>query len=121
MGAKVFEKHFTLDHNLPGPDHWFSEEPTKLKEWVSYIRTSRTMLGDAIVRPTVKEKEMIKLARRCIVASSNISVDEILSSDNIGLKRVRGGLSSLYYENLIGLKAARNIEKNSIIRWGDFK
>ncbi len=55
------------------------------------------------------------------MASSNISVDEILSSDNIGLKRVRGGLSSLYYENLIGLKAARNIEKNSIIRWGDFK
>lgn len=47
-GAGIFEKHFTLDHNLPGPDHWFSEEPEALKKWVSDVRTAYQMLGTLI-------------------------------------------------------------------------
>ena len=55
LGAKVFEKHFTLDKNFPGPDHWFSASPTELREWNESIRKSYIMLGDKEVKPTLNE------------------------------------------------------------------
>ena len=57
LGACVFEKHFTLDRDLPGPDHWFSEDPASLHEWVSAVRSAYQMLGSGIVEPTKTESE----------------------------------------------------------------
>ena len=72
FGAKVFEKHFTLDKNMSGPDHWFSEDPDGLKNWVDSIRTATIMLGSEEVKATEKEEETKILARRSIVALSDI-------------------------------------------------
>lgn len=91
MGAKVFEKHFTLDHNLPGPDHWFSEDPMGLKEWVEYIKNAHAMMGSNIVRPTYNEMLNKKEFQRVIVAAKDIQKGELFSSDNITMRRIPGG------------------------------
>lgn len=121
MGAVVFEKHFTLDNNLPGPDHWFSENPIGLKEWIKSVKMSYTMMGNPIVRPTTNEVQMRILARRSVVAISNINQGDILTVDNIGLRRPGKGIPPAFYEHLIGLKATRDIALNSFLKWGDFE
>lgn len=121
MGASVFEKHFTLDHNLPGPDHWFSEDPIGLKEWCASIKKAYTMMGDHIVRPAKSEMPMRLLARRSIVALKEIHRGELLSSGNIGLKRPGDGLPAALFDKITGLKAAKSIEKGSLLKWGDFE
>ena len=68
MGAVIFEKHFTLDNDLPGPDHWFSENPQSLAQWVASIREATVMLGSDLIRPTTHELQMRKIARRSLVA-----------------------------------------------------
>lgn len=121
MGAKVFEKHFTLDHNLPGPDHWFSEDQAGLREWVLSIRKSWIMMGSWIIRPTGKEHEMRPLARRSITATADIEQGAILTQQNTGLRRPGTGLPPALYEGLLGCKAVKKIMKNSILKWGDFE
>ncbi|MCF6153184.1 MAG: N-acetylneuraminate synthase [Candidatus Kuenenia stuttgartiensis] len=121
MGAKVFEKHFTLDHNLPGPDHWFSEDPAGLREWVSSIKKSWLMMGSGIIRPTGKEQEIRPLARRSISATADIEQGATLTQQNTGLRRPGTGLPPTLYEGLLGCKAVKKIMKNSILKWGDFE
>ena len=81
------EKHFTLDKNLPGPDHWFSEDPDGLKNWVDSIRTATIMLGSEEVKATEKEEKTKILARRSVVALSDIKQGESFNKNNIGLRR----------------------------------
>jgi sialic acid synthase SpsE len=121
MGASFFEKHFTLDHNLPGPDHWFSEDPQGLKEWIGSIRRAYTMMGSAIVRATEAEVAMKKLARRSIVAIRDINQGETLTLSNIGLKRPGNGLPPSLLGQVLESKAITKIYKGSRLRFGDFK
>ena len=121
MGACFFEKHFTLDHNLPGPDHWYSEDPEGLKEWVSSIRTAYTMMGSAIVKATKAEKGMKKLARRSIVAICDINPGETLTVSNIGLKRPGNGFPPSLFDQVIESKAITKLYKGCRLRFGDFK
>lgn len=120
-GARIFEKHFTLSKNLPGPDHWFSETPAGLAEWITNIRVSDILLGNSIVRPTKAEQEMRLIARRSVVALSNISAGETLSDRNVGLRRPGGGLPPVFVQNVIGLSAARDIQKGEKLSLGDIK
>ena len=119
MGACVFEKHFTLDHNLPGPDHWFSEEPSGLCEWIESIRKSYTMLGKPTVRPTNSETEMRIMARRSIVTLKEINKGEKLTNENIGLKRPGNGLAPLFLDRVLGLKSTKSLKKGKLLKLGD--
>src|ERR1700722_9976477 len=109
LGACVFEKHFTLDNDLEGPDHWFSEAPDDLALWISAIRTAKLMLGNAVVRPTAAEREMRTLARRSVIALRDIARGERFSETNIGLRRPGTGLSPDLLEFALGRTAARDI------------
>lgn len=120
FGACIFEKHFTLDHSLPGPDHWFSEDPAGLKAWIGSIRIAHTMIGDHIVRPTREEMETRKISRRSIYALRDIKKGEIFGA-NIGLKRPGTGLGAVFIERVTGLKAARRIDKGTMLKWGDIR
>jgi N,N'-diacetyllegionaminate synthase len=111
LGARIFEKHFTIDHDLPGPDHWFSELPDDLRQWISDIRTADLMLGTPFVRPTEAEREMRSLARRSIVALKDISAKELLDPNNLGVRRPGGGLDPSMIDELFGLSAARKIRR----------
>lgn len=121
LGAVVFEKHFTLDNNLPGPDHWFSENPESLKVWIDTIKEAYKTLGSGIVAPTEKELEMRKLARRSIVAIEDIDKDEIFTNQNIGMRRPGTGLPSEYLDLFLGNKSKRKIKANSILNKEDIK
>lgn len=121
LGARVFEKHFTLNHNLPGPDHWFSEEPAGLKIWSDSIKQSYVMLGNKSVKPTKDEENMKILARRSIVSLCNIEKGDLLDSNNLGLRRPGNGLPPKFFEQIIGKKTTRDIPKGSVLQVGDFE
>lgn len=109
LGARVFEKHFTLDKDLPGPDHWFSDDEAGLAEWIASIRNAETLLGSPIVRPTAAEREMRKVARRSVVALRDLAEGEPLSAANVGLRRPGDGLPPEMFERLLGMTASRRI------------
>jgi N,N'-diacetyllegionaminate synthase len=118
-GAALFEKHFTLDQNMPGPDHWFSENPQSLKQWCDAIHQAYIMKGSGIVRATKAEQDMRTLARRSIVALTDIKSNDKLTSKNIGLRRAGNGLSPILLDKVLGLSANKNIAKGELILLGD--
>jgi len=120
FGAVFFEKHFTLSHDLPGPDHWFSEDPIGLKNWVNSIKISYSMLGSKEVKATKNEEEMKVLARRSIVALCDIKKDEMFSVDNLGLRRPGNGLPPSMFEQVCGKRSSKNIPKGGLVKSGDF-
>lgn len=119
LGAHFFEKHFTLDHDLPGPDHWFSADLAQLREWVASIRQAHAMLGSAVVAPTSAEVEMRTLARRSVVALKDIEPGDVLTEANIGLRRPGNGVAPFLYPKMLGMKAGRRIKKGALLQLGD--
>ena len=121
LGACVFEKHFTLSHDLPGPDHWFSENPEGLKQWADAIGEAFVMLGREEVRPTRAELEMRTLARRSITALKDIKEGEAFTTENTGLRRPGNGLPPGMLDKIIGMKASHDIPRGSLLKIGDFR
>ena len=116
MGASVFEKHFTLNHNMPGPDHWYSADPNELIQWVESIRTSYIMMGSEEVKPT-KSEEVLKItARRSIFAISEIKEGDEFSMKNIGLRRPGNGLAPEYFEMVLGKKSTKYFKKGEMVQ-----
>jgi N,N'-diacetyllegionaminate synthase len=119
MGAVIFEKHFTLDHDQAGPDHWFSEDPVGLEQWVKGIRAAQLMLGSAVVKPTKSELDMRTLARRSLVALRAISQGSEFTAENIGLRRPGDGLPPSFFDQVLGNRAARDIAAGALLTLGD--
>lgn len=119
LGATVFEKHFTIDHNLPGPDHWFSADPPELKLWIDSIRQSFRMRGSHILQPTESEKNMRILSRRSITAIKDMKKGDILDETNIGLKRPGDGIAPKYFEEFLGKKITCDINEGTQIKKSD--
>jgi len=115
MGARIIEKHFTLDKKLPGPDHKTSLEPHELKAMVKAIRNIEKSLGDGIKKPNKSEIEIMKVARKSIVASKNIKKGEIFAKTNITVKRPGTGISPMRWDEVIGEKANRDFKDDELI------
>lgn len=115
MGAKIIEKHFTLDRNMEGPDHKASLEPDELKQMVCAIRNIEKALGTGIKQPAVSEKKNINIVRKSIVASRKIKKDEVLTEKNITTKRPGNGISPMRWNSVIGTKAIKNFEEDDLI------
>jgi N,N'-diacetyllegionaminate synthase len=115
MGASVIEKHFTLDRNLPGPDHKASLEPKELKEMVSAIRNIEIALGDGIKRLTPSEARNKSVMRKSIVAIKKIEKGEIFNLQNITVKRPGTGISPMHWDEVIGRTSTRDFEENELI------
>ncbi len=113
LGASIFEKHFTLDVSLPGPDHWFSLDPPALAAWVHAVRTAHTMLGAAALKPAPAELAMRKLARRSVIALRAIARGERFTAANVGVRRPGTGLPPECYDVVVGAVAARDIERGA--------
>ncbi len=116
MTACVFEKHFTLSHNLPGPDHWFSADPNELMQWVKSIRTSYIMMGSEEIKPTETEETLKITARRSVFAISEIKEGDVFTKKNIGLKRPGNGLPPEYFEVVLGRKSTKYFKKGELIQ-----
>jgi N,N'-diacetyllegionaminate synthase len=117
LGATVIEKHFTLNRNLPGPDHKASLEPDELKAMVTAIRNIEVALGDGIKRLTPSELVNKPLARKSLVASKAIKAGEILSAQNITAKRPGTGISPMEWDHVMGSKALRDFDADELIEW----
>lgn len=115
LGATVIEKHFTLDRNLPGPDHKASLEPHELKAMVNAIRKIEVALGDGIKQASRSELKNKPIARKSIVARREISAGELFSEDSIAAKRPGTGISPMRWDEIIGKIARRNFAVDELI------
>ena len=115
LGATIIEKHFTIDRNLPGPDHKASLEPMELKAMVSSIRHIEHALGDGIKKVSDSERANISVARKSIVAACSIKKGDLLTEENLTVKRPGTGLSPMFWERVIGTKAVKDYEEEDLI------
>ena len=116
MGAVVIEKHFTLDRNLPGPDHKASLEPGELARMVAAIRNIEDALGDGHKHVTVSEEPNKEVARKSIVAATDIKKGDLLTEQNITVKRPGNGISPMLWDSVIGTRAVDDFPRDTLIR-----
>lgn len=115
-GAEIIEKHFTLDRNMEGPDHKASLEPQELKYMVDCIRNIEVALGDGIKKPNASEVEISKVVLKSIVAKAAIKKGDMLTSDNITIKRAGSGIPAAHWDMIVGTKALHDFNIDEPIR-----
>lgn len=115
LGAKVIEKHFTLDKTMEGPDHKASLEPHELKLMVDSIRNIEKALGNGIKDPSESERKNIVIARKSIVALKEIKAGELLTEKNITVKRPGSGISPMLWDTVIGQVAKKDFKPDELI------
>lgn len=115
LGAHVIEKHFTLDRNMPGPDHHASLEPHELQAMVQAIRHVEQALGDGIKQPTETELKNRTIVRKSIVAAQSIRRGEFFTEENVTTKRPGTGLSPMMWDSVIGKTADKNFGQDEVI------
>jgi len=116
LGATVIEKHFTLDKTLPGPDHKASLEPNELKAMVSAIRNIEKAIGGSGLKEVSKSEEKNKpIARKSIVASTDIKKGNIFTPENLTVKRPGTGISPMQWDEVIGKEAKRDFQEDELI------
>ncbi len=115
-GARVIEKHFTLDKTMEGPDHKASLEPDELAAMVSAIRNIEQALGSPDKRVAEAEAPNIEVARKSIVAARDIKAGELLTEENLSVKRPGNGLSPMLWDKVIGTRAITDFRADELIR-----
>ena len=115
LGATMFEKHFTLDKKMQGPDHKASLEPEDLKHYISSIRETFKILGNGIKAPSSSELKNINIVRKSIVARNKIKKGTKFTKDNLTTKRPGSGISPMQIENIYGKKAPKDFQEDELI------
>lgn len=116
LGATVIEKHFTLDRELPGPDHGASLEPDELAAMVRAIRNvEAAVAGDGIKRPSPSEAKNRPIARKSLVANTPIRAGELFTANNLTAKRPGTGISPMRWDDVMGRAAPRDFEPDELI------
>lgn len=121
MGAKVIEKHFTYDKKADGPDHMLSATKEEMKELVDKVRLFETMQGDGIKGPEGAEIKNRRNNRKSVILARDVKCGEILTEDKLAVKRPGTGIKPKYFEMVVGKKAARDMEEDTVLQWGDIE
>ncbi len=117
LGAVVIEKHFTLDKNMEGPDHRASLEPAELIAMVKAIRNVEAAVsGSGVKEPSKSEIKNRSVARKSIVASTSIKKGDLLTPNNIMVKRPGDGLSPMRWDEVVGTNATKDFETDELIQ-----
>ena len=114
-GAVLIEKHFTLNRELPGPDHQASLEPDELKDMVHAIRQVEQALGSPVKAPTASELKNKVIARKSLVARCAIQKGEVFTTENLCCKRPGNGFSPMHYWEKIGNTSVKNYQEDDLI------
>ena len=117
LGAKIIEKHITLDRKMKGPDHLASIEPKEFKEMCSLIREVESIKGNGIKKLAICEIENLSVVRRSIVAKENINIGDEFTDNNLTAKRPANGISPRYWQDLIGKKSHKKYQIGEKIDW----
>lgn len=115
LGAVIYERHFTLDKNMEGPDHQASLEPQELIQLVKHIRNTELLLGTTEKKPSESELKNKNVARKSIVANCPIRKGEVFTEENITTKRPSDGLSPMLWESVIGQTANKDYQPDDFI------
>jgi N,N'-diacetyllegionaminate synthase len=121
LGATVIEKHFTLDSQLPGPDHKASLEPHQLTALVRQIRDVEVALGSDVKAPTASELPVRDLVRRSVTAARSLAAGVAVGRDDVTLLRPGSGIPPADFDKVIGRKPARSISAGETLNWSDFE
>ncbi len=116
LGAKIIEKHFTLNKKFEGPDHSSSIDCNELKFMIKSIRNIEKSMGNGVKSPTKSEIKNIKIVRKSIVAKKNIKKGEKFSNKNLTIKRPGTGISPMKWESFLGKKANKNYKIDELIK-----
>lgn len=117
MGAKIIEKHFTYDKSAEGPDHILSANPGEMKELVSQIRLFEIMKGSGIKRPADSEKTTRINNRKSLIINKSLKKGEIISRENLSIKRPGTGIAPKYYDEIIGRTLNKDLEEDDVLKW----
>lgn len=117
LGAVILEKHFTFDKSLPGNDHYHSMDKDDLKYFFSDMERIFGLIGDFKKKPLESEADAIKNARRSLVMKNKISKGHEIKFTDLTWKRPASGISPKYIDTVIGKKAIRNIDADSVLKW----
>ncbi len=115
LGASVIEKHFTLDRGMDGPDHKASLEPGELQDMVQAVRNIEAAVGDGVKKPSASEIKNRDVARKSIVAKTNIRKGDFFTEENLTAKRPGSGISPMRWNDVVGLKADRDYMPDDMI------
>ena len=115
LGAAVIEKHFTLDKTMEGPDHRASLEPEELGQMVAAVRHIEAALGDGVKKRTASEEKNLSVARKSIVALTDIAKGDVFTQENITVKRPGNGISPMRWYDVLGRTAQRDYLADELI------
>ncbi len=118
-GAKIIEKHLTLDRTLPGPDHAASIEPREFKQMMTQIRLVESALGDGVKQPAICERDTAEVARRSVVAARDLTSGTTLCADDLAIKRPGTGIKPRRFATLMGRKLCRAVAADEPLHWED--
>jgi N,N'-diacetyllegionaminate synthase len=121
MGAKVIEKHFTLDKKLPGPDHKASSSPDEFAELVRNVRRAELMLGTRRKTCQPEERQMADVSRKSIVLAKAMRAGEIIKLSDLILRRPGNGLSANYLPKIVGMSVRNDLNAQHMLSWNDVK
>ncbi len=115
LGAKVVEKHFTLDKNLPGPDHWFSSDYEEFKELVEQIRLAESRMGNSVLEPANSEMQVRDQWRLGLVWNRDIKAKDVVLESDIAIRKPATGLRPKEIDSVIGQKIVKNCKKGESV------
>ena len=121
LGAKVIEKHFTLDKKLDGPDHKASSTPNEFLDLKNAVRRAELMLGNGDKKCQLEEMEMSKVSRKSIVTKKNMKKGELIKTNDLVMMRPGTGLRAKVIEDLIGMKLRKDLPKHTLLNWTDLE
>lgn len=121
FGAKIIEKHFTIDKNLDGPDHWFSMDPVDMKNLVSEIRNLEVAFGTQ--RKFLSQNEVPEKywATRSLHINKDLNAGDIIRKEDLDMLRPGYGISPFDRDKVIGMKITKDIKKGTVLEWNYFK
>jgi N,N'-diacetyllegionaminate synthase len=121
FGAKVIEKHFTLDKALPGPDHMASSTPEEFKQLVKSVRRAEVMMGSPVKECQEEEKQMATVSRKSIVMNVDLKAGTTLGDKHLTIKRPGDGLKPELLSTVLGMKLLVDKAKDDLLRFTDLK
>lgn len=121
LGAKVVEKHFTLDKTLPGPDHKASSTPDEFLELSKAVRRAELMLGSGIKKCQSEEMQMASVSRKSITLARDMNAGDVITHDDLIMMRPGTGLRAKVLKDVIGLKLRKDLSKHSLVEWTDLE